>query len=308
MTDLPNLSHVFVPSATYQQLPKSPQKWVIDKLIPVGGLVNIFGKPKTGKSFLALGMAQAIINGEPDWEGYGIHTHGNVAYLQIDTPREEWSDRIGRLPLHPSKDRDLYIADMWQVPQFPFDILDPQQAAVRWLRDQLASIQPVMTIIDTLREAHGADENDSTAMRNVLAYLVAACRPSAIVLLSHARKDTFLTATGDDDMMDQNRGSSYVPGRMDVIIKLTQKRMAFKGRATGMTTETIEQDTTTGLIHIVPSTPSDTFVAAVRAATKELGPTASQRALTEYLSKTLHMSQSTAYRRLRVHLEQKTLG
>lgn len=302
MDGLP-IIHTFVPSATYQQLPKSPQKWVVEKLIPVGGLVNIFGKPKTGKSFLALGMAQAIINGEPDWEGYPIHTHGNVAYLQIDTPREEWSDRIGRLPLTPTPDRDLYIADMWQVPQFPFDILDPQQTGVRWLKDQMATIQPVVTIIDTLREAHGADENDSTAMRNVLAYLVAACRPSAIVLLSHARKDTILSSMGEDDMMDQNRGSSYVPGRMDVIIKLTQKRMAFKGRATGLHTEVIEQDAETGLIHLVPTSVDDTFLAALRAVTKELGPTASKRALSAALATRLQVSPSTAYRRLQYHLQ-----
>lgn len=305
MTDAPNFSHVFVPSTVYQQLPKSPQKWVIDKLVPVGGLVNIFGKPKTGKSFLALGMAQAIVNGELDWEGYSIHTHGSVAYLQIDTPREEWSDRIGRLTLTPVEGRELWIADMWQVPQFPFDILDPQQTGVRWLKDQLASINPVLTIIDTLREAHGADENDSTAMRNVLAYLVAACRPSAIVLLSHARKDTIMTASGDDDMMDQNRGSSYIPGRMDVIVKLTQKRMMFKGRATGLTTNVIEQDTATGLIHVVPSTDDEHFAAAVRLVLKDLGPTASQRAMTEELAKRLHISQSTAYRKLRAQTHAK---
>ena len=305
MTEVPDFSHVFVPSAVYQQLPRSPQKWVIDKLIPVGGLVNIFGKPKTGKSFLALGMAQAIVNGEPDWEGYPIHTHGSVAYLQIDTPREEWSDRISRIRLAPVEGRELWIADMWQVPQFPFDILDPQQTGLRWLKDQLASINPVLTIIDTLREAHGADENDSTAMRNVLAYLVAACRPSAIALLSHARKDTILTASGDDDMMDQNRGSSYIPGRMDVIVKLTQKRMMFKGRATGLTTAVIEQDTGTGLIHVVPSTDDEQFAAAVRTVMRDLGPNASQRTVTEELARRLHMSQSTAYRKLRAQTDAK---
>lgn|GEM_PF-1412181 len=305
MTDVPNFQHVFVPSTVYQQLPKSPQKWVIDKIIPVGGLVNIFGKPKTGKSFLALGMAQAIVNGEPDWEGYPIHTHGSVAYLQIDTPREEWSDRIGRLSLTPMDGRELWIADMWQVPQFPFDILDPQQTGVRWLKDQLAAINPALTIIDTLREAHGADENDSTAMRNVLAYLVAACRPSAIVLLSHARKDTIMTASGDDDMMDQNRGSSYIPGRMDVIIKLTQKRMMFKGRATGLTTNAIEQDIRTGLIHIVPSTDDEHFLAALRGVVRDLGLTASQRAITDELARRLHISQSTAYRKLKAQTHAK---
>lgn len=291
--------HTFVPSALYRTLPKSPNKWVIDKLVPVGGLVNVFGKPKTGKSFLALGMAQAIVNGDLDWEGYRIDTQGSVAYLQIDTPREEWSDRIGRLTLSPTDGRELWIADMWQVPQFPFDILDPAQTGLKWLKDQMASIQPVLTIIDTLREAHGADENDSTAMRNVLTNLVAACRPSAIMLLSHARKDTILTSNGDDDLMDQNRGSSYIPGRMDVIIKLTQKRMTFKGRATGQLTENIIQDPATGLIQIQPSTDDAKTTALIHQIMAQLGPTASQNAVARELAAALHVSKATADRRLK---------
>jgi len=293
------MTHLFVPSQDYLGLPKSPQKWVIEKLIPVGGLVNVFGKPKTGKSFLALGMAQAIVIGDLDWEGYRIDTHGSVAYLQIDTPREEWSDRIGRLTLSPTNNHELWIADMWQVPQFPFDILDPAQTGLKWLKDQMASIQPVLTIIDTLREAHGADENDSTAMRNVLTNLVAACRPSAIMLLSHARKDTILTSNGDDDLMDQNRGSSYIPGRMDVIIKLTQKRMTFKGRATGQLTENIIQDPATGLIQIQPSTDDAKTTALIHQIMAQLGPTASQNAVARELAAALHVSKATADRRLK---------
>lgn len=292
--------HMFVPSGAYQQLPKAPQQWLIHKLVPFGGLVNVFGKPKTGKSFLALGWAQALVNGDADWEGFPIHTHGSVAYLQIDTPREEWSQRIGRLTLLPAENRDLYIADMWQVPTFPFDILDPQQTGLKWLRDQLATIQPVLTIIDTLREVHGGDENDSTVMRNVIAHLVAACRPSAIVLLSHARKDTVLTASGDDDMMDQGRGSSYVAGRMDVIVKLTPKRMTFKGRATGQSMETIYQDTATGLIHIKPNAEVDPAFVAIRAILQQQ-PNLSARGVARELMTKLAISHSTAERRYKAY-------
>lgn len=296
--------HQFLPSAAYRDLPKAPQQWVIEKLVPTGGLVNVFGKPKTGKSFLALGWAQAIVNGEPEWEGYPIHAHGNVAYLQIDTPREEWSQRLSRLPLTPAKDRDLYIADMWQVPQFPVDILDPQQTSVKWLKDQLAVIQPVLTIIDTLREVHGGDENDSTVMRNVIAHLVSACRPSALVLLSHARKDSILTANGDDDMMDQGRGSSYVAGRMDVIVKLTPKRLTFKGRATGQVTAEIAQEPATGLVTITHDATNDTILAQL----KRLEPQFAGAPETEWLKAVAAItgaSYSTCYRRLQTYKQSR---
>lgn len=289
----------FVPSGAYQELPKAPQPWVIDKLIPMGGLVNLYGKPKTGKSFLALSMAQAIVNQEPDWCGYHIAAPGPVAYLQIDTPREEWSARLSKISIKPSANSDLWIADMWQVPEFPFNILNPQQTELRWLKQSIASINPVLTVIDTLREVHSGDENDSTNMRNVIAHLVDACRPSAIMLLSHARKDSMMTVNGDDDMMDQARGSSYVAGRMDVVMKLTQKRLMFKGRATGQTIETIQQDPNTGLVIIEPAVPDSamrTLVADIKA---QLPKNASQNTIAKELAARNNVSLSTAIRQLR---------
>jgi len=293
---------MFEPLETYLQLPKAKHQWVVDKLIPVGGLVNCFGKPKTGKSFFALGLAQAIVNGEPDWQGYPIQQHGPVAYLQIDTPREEWHSRLSTLHFRPSSPtHTLWMADMWQVPEFPFNILNPQRTEVRWLKESLAIIQPVLTIIDTLREIHGGDENDSTTMRSVLAELVGACRPSALLLLSHARKDSILTTMGEDDLMDQGRGSSYVAGRMDVVIKLTARRMIFKGRATGQISETISQDPQTGLINIESDIENLTSLQVIQAVVTELGSDASQRAIATELAKRTHTSLSTAVRRLRAY-------
>lgn len=297
---------MFTPLDAYLSLPKAPHPWVVEKLIPVGGLVNCFGKPKTGKSFFALGLAQAIVNGDADWQGYPIQQHGPVAYLQIDTPREEWHSRLSKLAFQPQAGRTLWMADMWQVPEFPFNILNPQRTEVRWLKESLATIQPVLTIIDTLREVHGGDENDSTTMRNVLAELVGACRPSAILLLSHARKDSILTTNGEEDLMDQGRGSSYVAGRMDVVIKLTAKRMVFKGRATGQTVETIMQDTNTGLIVVEPGPNDKATLHEVRSVLADLGPGASQRAVATELAKRTRTSLSTAIRR--VHAYHKELA
>lgn len=100
-------------------------------------------------------------------------------------------------------------------------------------------------------------------------------------------------------MMDQNRGSSYIPGRMDVIIKLTQKRMTFKGRATGQITEQIVQDPATGLIQIQPATDDAKTSALIRQIMNQLGPTASQNAVARELAAALGVSKATADRRLK---------
>lgn len=231
----------FLSGPAYLSLPRDPQPWVIRDLIPVEGLTNIFGKPKAGKSFAALGMAHAISNdGIPEWLGFAVQKHGPVAYLQIDTPRGEWAGRITRLSQHGYDLSNVFFCDMLMTPSYPFDILDAAQQ--KWLQAQLAQLQPVVVFIDTLREAHGSDENDSTAMRNVITQLVASCRPAAIVLVSHSRKDTAFTSAGGDDLMNDARGSSYVPGRMDTIIKVTNTGILYKGRSVGQGRIDIRQD------------------------------------------------------------------
>lgn len=295
---------MFVPASAYLDLPREPQPWILDKLIPVGGLVNVFGKPKSGKSFLMLGVLEAIVNGRDNWEGFAIKKHGPVAYLQVDTPREEWATRVSRLQwVTPEAADQLWIADMWQVPEFPFNILNPHGVELQWLKDNLATIKPVLVVIDTLREIHGGDENDSTVMRNVIANLVGACRPAAIVLVSHSRKDSIMTHSGDDDLMDQQRGSSYVSGRMDVIVKVSPKRLIFKGRATGQQTYPIRQDER-GLIRVERET-VDVFEECFKVA-RQREPNASANRLAECIARDARMPHSTAYRKVRERLAQQS--
>jgi RecA-family ATPase len=221
----------FVNGSNYLALPRNTQKWLVDKLIPSGGLVNLYGKPKTHKSFCALHMAAAISNPLVDkWEGFAVHLHGPVLYLQIDTPRTAWGDRMLKLVKLGSDFENVWFADMQMVPSYPFNCLDP--ASLKWLAEEVARLKPVLVVVDTIREAHNGDENDSTVMRNVMSQLVSCVLPiqAAMLFLSHQKKDSAFTRAGGDDLMDDARGSSYVSGRMDNIIRLTETRLTWKGR------------------------------------------------------------------------------
>jgi RecA-family ATPase len=240
----------FLSGDEYLSLPRDPEPWVIQHLIPVSGLTNVYGKPKAGKSFAALGMAHAISTGQPEWLGFPVLKHGPVAYLQIDTPRGEWAGRVATMRTNGYDVSNMFVCDMLMSP-YPFNVLLPEHHT--WLKDQLAELQPVVVFIDTIREAHGGDENDSTVMRNVVTSLVAACRPAAVVLLSHSRKDTLFTQNGGEDLMSDARGSSYIAGRMDAVIKFTTNDkhatgMAYKGRSAGNGKIKVSQHEETGLI------------------------------------------------------------
>lgn len=248
----------FVSMDEYCGLPADPQKWIVKDLIPVGGMVNLYAKPKVGKSYLMLSIIEAILEGQPSWYGFDICKTGNIAYLQIDTPREEWADRIKRMRerlLDRPQRNTFFLADMWQTPNFPFNILNPDGTELAWLKGEMDRLKPILVVIDTLREVHSGDENDNTVMRNVVASIIKACRgevgsPTGIVLISHQRKDGIQAQEGSDDMMDQNRGASYISGKMDMILRLTRKRLTYKGRAVGMAHVDVEQDPDTQLIKV----------------------------------------------------------
>jgi RecA-family ATPase len=249
----------FLSGEDYLALPRDPQPWVIKDLIAVGGLTNLYGKPKTGKSFVALGQAHAIADENVDeWLNFPVLKHGPVAYLQIDTPRGIWAERIkdihesGRLfSAAPTDGRHgVFFCDSISADIFPFNVVLP--AHHDWLKKQLTLIQPVVVYIDTIRETHEGDENDSTNMKNVITSLVDACRPAAVVLLSHARKDTLFTSQGGDDLMSDARGSNYLAGKMDCVIKMTGAAkptgLHYGGRAAGRGRLSVTQEPGTGLV------------------------------------------------------------
>jgi len=213
-----------MPVPAYCALPRSPETWIIENLCPVSGLLNLYGAPKGGKSFLAMQLAAAVSDPTVNnWMSFPIRTHGIVLYLQLDTPRSLWGQRMDQFRELGFDLSNVYIADAEQAP-YPFDILgtlrDPVSPSWTYLRDQVIAHQPILVIIDTLREIHSGDENKSDQMHNVMANLISACHPSAVCVISHSRKDNAMAPEGQrENLLDDNRGSNYISGRMDGIMR-----------------------------------------------------------------------------------------
>lgn len=120
----------------------------------------------------------------------------------------------------------LSLADRETLDTFPFDILNPSHHDL--LTVAIREIAPIAVILDTIRESHSGDENDSTIMRNVVSSLVGATQPAALIVVAHSRKQV-----GDQhqDLIADNRGSNYIVGRMDAICRFTRKTLHYTGRA-----------------------------------------------------------------------------
>lgn len=185
----------------------------------------LYGDPKVGKSFAALQLAGALQAGS-NWLGFATRK-SSVVYLQLDTPRNVWQARLFDLQKKGALVGNMpHMADRESLQTWPFDILKPDHLIM--LREELQQLKPDLVIIDTLRESHSADENDSTEMQEAVAALVAATQPAAMCLISHSRKPS---QDEGFSLMNDNRGSSYVVGRMDAIVRFTPKSARVSGRS-----------------------------------------------------------------------------
>lgn len=219
------MSKPIVTGKEYFSLPRSPETWLIDPLIPAGGLALVYGDPKIGKSYAALQLALALQNGT-EWLGFHIPRPSRPVYIQLDTPRSLWADRLEKLAGHGVEGiDDLLLADLGTLDTWPFDILsvDHQDR----LRNYLMSMKADLVIIDTLRECHSGDENDSTTMKSVMSSLIAACHPAAIMLIHHSKKPV---PDQQMDLLNDMRGG-YIAGKMDAVLKFTNRGVHYIGRS-----------------------------------------------------------------------------
>lgn len=209
----------------YLALPGREYTWLWDGLVPAGGRALLFGEPKRGKSYLALGLAESIADpNAPTYLEQPIGAHGPVLYVQLDTPRELWRQNYVR--------RTRPESEVWYLdredPDLPpeFDIRRVDHGA--WFAEQVEAVEPVLVVVDTLREIHQGDENDSTTMQQVLSALSRAVGSAATLLLAHDNKPM---ARDTRSSVARIRGSSYVAGAVDAVLYLTRKGLKVAARS-----------------------------------------------------------------------------
>lgn len=212
--------------------------------------MNLYGSPKAGKSWLALGIAEAVSTGKSEFLGIPVRTHGRVCYLQVDTPRAEWTRRTNVVTKENYNLTNIYFGDRESGTPFPLNIITDWPI----LKKHLDLIQPKLLIIDTLRESFRGDENDSGVMQNVIAHFMMAVPPDcAVIFISHRRKETNLDT---NNIMSSARGSNYISGRMDAVMHLMPKELQYQSRSIELTTLDVFQyprsSGKSGMIHPNP--------------------------------------------------------
>ncbi|MEW5987530.1 MAG: AAA family ATPase [Chloroflexota bacterium] len=155
--------------------PPPPLAWLIDNLLAPGHLLLLAGRPKTGKTWLALQLAHALDTGQPF---LGLSTRpGRLLYLALQDSPQRIQQRAHLLHWQPRQ------ADFC----FHLDPLSPASPALDQL--QVTARRYALLILDTLAAAlaPGLDDPSQTAVLHTLLQL-AHTTQTAILLIHQTAK------------------------------------------------------------------------------------------------------------------------
>ena len=183
--------------------PVTPTPWLVEKMIPEGGLALIVAKPKAGKSTLARTLAVSIGRGL-SWLGRFVES-GPTLYVALEDRRLAVRDHFAQLGLGEHGNRiSVYVGP---APSEPVD----------WLAGQIDELKPRLAVIDPLFRflPQVDDENSYAELTNKTGALIDLARASkcAIALTHHARK-----SGGEDG--DETLGSTALFGAVDTLLTI----------------------------------------------------------------------------------------
>ena len=196
-----------------RQLP--PVQWAIPDILPEG-LTLLAGKPKLGKSWLALAMALAVASGGVALGTYPV-TQGEVLYLALEDNERRLQSRAQQL-----------LASMTTVPtSISFELRWPRldQGGLTYLEEYLQTHPDVrLVVIDTwarvspkAQHRQRSQYEDEYAALTPLKFLADTYRVS-ILAIHHLRK------MRGDDVLDEITGSIGLTGAVDGALILKRER------------------------------------------------------------------------------------
>lgn len=181
-------------------------EWLWNPWIPKGMVTLLVGDPKVGKSRIALSLAAAVIRGDAWPDGTVSHFEDRESYvLWVDTEAtqallaqwiQEWDLPGKRIKLPMTGD----LLDNVRL---------DEPKGWNAVQAEIASGSPELVIVDSLKGAHGGDEN-AAETGNLVQRLGGLARDynTAIVVIHHLRKRSAMD--GKEVTQDRIRGSSAI--------------------------------------------------------------------------------------------------
>jgi hypothetical protein len=189
--------------------------WIIPDIL-TEGLGMLAGRPKTGKSWMALNLSVATATGGRVLGKIKVEK-GPVLYLALEDPERRLKNRLSQILCHGMPPRDLYFFNQWpRIDEGALPLLS------KWLDDHQ---ETRFVIIDTLARLwpKGDKSNGNTLYHQDYQTLsaiktIADRHRISILLIHHLRKAL------SEDPLEQISGSMGISGSADTLLILQRSR------------------------------------------------------------------------------------
>jgi hypothetical protein len=190
------------------------QKCVISGVLH-NGLTIFAGRPKSGKSWLALQLALAVAQGEKFLGQMPVNMPGGVVYIALEEAQERTATRMQRLISIES----VYLQNIAMV----YSMQPLSQGGAEQLDKILEDRKPTLVIVDTFLALVGGSDKRRDVMRAEYTEIdrirhIAAKHETAMVLIHHTRK-----AMAGESGIDSVAGSTGVTAAADAVWTLKRQ-------------------------------------------------------------------------------------
>lgn len=194
-------------------------KWTIDGILPAGTYI-LAGRPKVGKSWLALSLAIAVASPGGMAFGKAATSQGDTLYLGLEDSERRLQTRISKL-LHADEDGGHAVERLTLVTECP-RLNDGGELIISGWLDQKPNAR--LVVIDTLqrfrpRRKRGGDsyDDDYEALQPILS--LTKQRDITVIVVHHLRK-----MTAGEDVFDSVSGTLGLTGSVDGTLVLQRIR------------------------------------------------------------------------------------
>ncbi len=183
-------------------------RWLVEHLIPEGGLAVVYGQPKACKTFWAIDLSLSVACGRA-FHGQGVRA-GRVTYVAAEGGPARLGDRAKAWLK--ARGVNQTAARSWRMFAERIDVRDPVEVAK--FVALLAGPRDLI-IIDTLARCMSGDENNQKDMGAFIAGCdrIREVTGAAVLVVHHEGKDAAKGA----------RGSNALRGAVDVGIRIKRE-------------------------------------------------------------------------------------
>lgn len=199
-------SHRFYSTAEMYRRP--PPTWLIDGIIPMGGVVGLYGPPGTYKTFIAMDMALSVATGTP-WQGHDSKK-GFVAYIAAEGGT---GITIRIAAWHKARAIDESRATIgWLTEPLPIYAESEDLSDVIDRVSKELDYTPTLIVIDTLARSFDGDENQQEDMGRFIGGVDRLRKEfgSTVLVVHHTRLDG-----------QRERGNTAFRGAADTMLAVS---------------------------------------------------------------------------------------